>query len=103
MYLIDRVMIIVLKISYEVIRIIAVYLLHADYAFTYLKLIFCDNERLMMEACDKRYAVVFVGDFSLSLDQGVRDRILQDIYSELSSNIASRNALEEDLRAWTFI
>ena len=87
-------MIIVLKISREVIRIIAVYLLHADYAFICFQIIFSHNERLVMEARDKRHAVVIAWDIKLSFDQGVRDRILQYLCSEFSLDIANESAFE---------
>ena len=54
----DRVMAMDLKIYHKVIRIIAVYLPHAGYESNYVQSKFNDVERLILEACDKRYAVV---------------------------------------------
>ena len=55
-----------------------------------------------MEVCDKRYAVVIGGDFNLSLDQGVRDRLLQDLCAEFSLDIANGTSLAENPNMWTF-
>ena len=86
-----------LKISHKMIRIIIVYLLHAGYDSNYFQSTLDDVERLIMEACDKRYAVVIGGDFNLSLDQGVRDRLLQDLCAEFSLDIANGTPLAEIL------
>ena len=91
-----------LKISHKMIRIIAVYLPHAGYDSNYFQSTLDDVERLIMEACDKRYAVVIGGDFNLSLDQGVRDRLLQDLCAEFSLDIANGTPLAENPNMWTF-
>ena len=98
----DRVMAIDLKISHKMIRIIAVYLPHAGYDSNYFQSTLDDVERLIMEACDKRYAVVIGGDFNLSLDQGDRDRLLQDLCAEFSLDIANGTSLAENPNMWTF-
>ena len=85
----DRVLAIDLKISHKIIRIIVVYLPHAGYESNYVQSTFDDVERLIMEACDKRYAVVIKGYFNSNIDQGVRGRLFSELCSEFSLDIAN--------------
>ena len=78
------------------------YLPHAGYDSNYFQSTFDDVERLRLEACDKRYAVVIGSDFNLSLDQAVRDRFQHDLYAEFSLDIANGIPLAEDPIMWIF-
>ena len=80
-----------LQIYNEMICIIAVYLFHAKYELSYFQNLLDDLERLVMEAYGKQLKVLIGGDFNLSLNDGVRDRVLQDLCSEFSLYIANGN------------
>ena len=56
-----------LKIPRKIICILAMYLSHAGYVSNYFQSILDDVERLTMETCDKRSAIMIEDDFNLWL------------------------------------
>ena len=93
-------MVIDLKISHKIIRIIIVYLAYVGYESNFFQSIFIDVERLILEVCGKRYAVVSGNDFNISLDQSIRDRLFPDLCAEFSLDIANGIPLIEDSTMW---
>ena len=65
----DRVMVIDIKIPQKNTRFIVVYLPHIGYDWNYFLDIFNDIKGLVMEAMDKRYTLVLIENFNLTLTQ----------------------------------
>ena len=84
------------------IRIIAVYLPHAGYESSYFQITFDDLERLVMEAYGKQFKIIVIIDFNPSLNDGVCDRVLQDLCSEFFLDLVNGNEFEDDPNAWTW-
>ena len=55
-----------------------------------------------METYEKRYAIVIGDDLNLSLDHGVRDRLLHDLCEEFSLDTANGIPLADDPNMLTF-
>ena len=83
------------------IRIIAVYLPHAGYESSYFQDSFDESERLVMEAYGKQFKVIIGGDFNLSLNDVIRDRVLQDLCSEFFLDIINGRESEDDSNTQT--
>ena len=60
---------------------IVIYISHVGYESNYFQDIFDDLERLVMGTYVKFLKVIIRGDFNLNLNDGVRDRVLQDLCS----------------------
>ena len=85
------------------VRILAVYLRNAwNYDLYYFQTIFDGIERLSIEAMDKGYALVIVGDFNLFLERRDRGRILLDFCQHVLMDIANGDSAQEDIHSWTF-
>ena len=51
---------------------------------------------------NKNKKIIIGGDFNLSLKDGFRDRVLQDLCSDLFGDIANGNESEDDPNTWTW-
>ena len=98
----DRVMAIDIREGNRILRIISVYLSHSGYPWIDFEREMKNIVSLVMERKDQGKYIVIAGDFNLSLNNGDRANMMQNLCDQFQFQVSNGDGNANDVHNWTF-